>query len=88
MTKYLDHIAIKQRNGQAGEPIPIGITFDKVYLTDEEGQTINLEQMYNNYMRFMKNADFVHAGPNEPQNKHIKIWIDTYSTNQDNLISS
>lgn len=83
MTKYLDHIAIKTQSGQAGDPIPIGVPFDNVYLTDADGNTINLNQFYKSYIAYMNETSFVHSGPIEPGNHHIGVWIDQSSTNQD-----
>lgn len=85
MTKFLDHIAIKEKSGSISDDIPIGVPFDRVYLTDADGATINLQQFYNNYIKYMNETAFVHSGNVEPNNHHIKIWIDQDSSNQDDI---
>lgn len=81
---FVRKVAVKQQDGGLGSDNTIGATFSDVVDADRSGATgYSLDQFFDSYMRFMKEANFVYAGDIKPQNNHIKIWLDTSVTNQD-----
>lgn len=81
---FVRKVAVKQQDGGLGSDNTIGATFSDVVDADRSGATgYSLDQFFDSYMRFMKEANFVYAGDVKPQNSHIKIWLDTSVTNQD-----
>lgn len=48
-----------------------------------DGETgFTLSEFLDNYLRYMRENNFTLVSAEEPQNTHIKIWIDTSTTNQ------
>lgn len=81
---FVRKVAVKQSDGSLGTDSTIGAAFTDVIDADRGGATgYSLDQFFDSYIRYMNNADFVYMGDVEPQNEHIKIWIDTSSSNQD-----
>lgn len=77
-------IAVKQEDGSLGEDSTIGATFTDIIDSGRINATgYSLDQFFDSYMKFMNENAFVYAGPNEPQNHHIILWIDTSKNNQE-----
>ena len=77
-------VALKQGDGTLGNDNTIGAVFTDIVDAERAGASgYSLDQFFDSYIKFMSNADFVYTGDVEPQNHHIKIWIDTSVTNQD-----
>lgn len=78
--KVITKVAEKiDEDGQLGENYGFLNTFANIVDT-ETGYT--LSEFLDNYLQYMKENNFTIVSAEEPQNSHIKIWIDTSSTNQ------
>lgn len=75
--ELLQDIAEKLDNGEMGPAVPFSSDFSHTVDMREGKTRYTLAQFFDHYMSFMKEADFIYYGKNEPTNKHIKIWIDT-----------
>lgn len=77
-------VAVKQQDGGLGADNVIGATFVDVVDAERSGATgYSLDQFFDSYMKYMQEADFVYSGNIKPTNPHIKLWIDTGTTNQE-----
>lgn len=64
-------------------PVNFGADFKDIVETEAKyGHPYTLRQFFDNYMDFMQSADFIYYGTAAPSNSHVKIWIDTSTTNQ------
>lgn len=82
--ELVNSVSIKQEDGTMTASKKIGATFEQI-IDPATKQT--LKQFYDNYLQFMKTADFVYYGDTQPTNTHIKLWIDTAHNNQDKPIA-
>lgn len=74
---YLQSVSVKSDTGELGDEVPIGAKFADVVDGRSAQGNYTLEQFFDNYMAFMKNADFIYYGGDNPEkNTHIKVWID------------
>lgn len=77
-------VAVKQEDGSLGQDNTIGAIFTDVVDSGRSNATgYSLDQFLDSYLKFMNETSFVYSGPNEPQNHHISLWIDTSKSNQD-----
>lgn len=81
--EILSDLSIKSDVGELGTPIPISSTFDTIVDTRAENSGITLAQFFDNYKKFLENADFIYYGDIAPKNTHSRIWIDTSKSNQE-----
>lgn len=78
----LKDVAIKQDTGDLSSPTPVGATFANVVDSRASKGNYTLQQFFDSYMAYMQAADFTYYGAEKPSNPHIRIWIDTSTTNQ------
>ncbi len=81
-----NQVSDKRADGSFTDPLPFGVTFENVIDTREDGSKRTLAQFYDNYMAFINQAPFIYYGDTQPENPHIKLWIDTAHDNQSELI--
>ncbi len=78
----LKDVSVKQDTGEMNGPYPVGVTFDNVVDSNRSKGNYSLRKFFDNYIDYMTTADFIYCGAEEPQNSHVKIWIDTAHSNQ------
>ena len=78
--------ATKTQTGSLSRKRNFGASFTDVLDVDRDAATnISLDSFFDNVQAFFQEASFIYYGNEEPTNKHIQIWVDTSTTNQDNL---
>lgn len=78
-------VAVKQSDGSLSADRTIGAVFTDIVDAERSGATgYSLDQFIDSYLKFMSETPFVYVGNEEPDNSHIKIWIDT-NTPQNNF---
>ena len=77
----LQNVAVKQDTGDVGTPVPISATFENVIDNREGKGNYTVAQLFDAFMDFITNADFVYYGAEPPANEHMRIWIDTAHKN-------
>lgn len=85
--QILQNVAIKNAAGELDSPATIGASFEDV-IDMREGKTpYTVAQLFDAVMDFFQTTDmFCYTDDGiPPENSHMKIWIDTKETNQDNL---
>ena len=83
MVDIVKEVAIKQKDGTAGNFEKFGGTFETV--VDARGnEHYSLAQFFDNYQAFLNAAKFIYVGTEKPTNHKNMLWIDTGHTNQDN----
>ena len=71
-------IAEKQQDGTLGTDNTIGAVFTDVVDAERVGATgYSLDQFIDSYLAFMAANPFTYVGNEEPDNNHIKLWVDT-----------
>lgn len=78
----LQDVSIKRDTGDLSSPTPVGVTFDNVIDSRAAKGNYTLAQFLDSYLEFMQGADFIYHGSVKPTNTHVKLWLDTSTTNQ------
>lgn len=78
-TKLVTQIAQKDDSGTIdyGEEKSLGVSFGNVYDERSGSGNYTLQQLFDHYINYMKNANFVYQGATQPTNTHVALWIDT-----------
>lgn len=77
-------VAQKSQEGQLQTPVQFGVKFEDVIDTRSGKGNYSLAQLFDAYIDYMKNANFVYSGDTKPVNTHMSLWIDTSITNHEN----
>lgn len=75
----------KDDQGVLQGPYNSGASFENIVDTRQGQEGYTLAQFFDNYIKYMQNTTFVYTGENTPKNSHIGIWIDTNSSNADQI---
>lgn len=75
-------VALKDKSGQLQTPVQFGVDFDDVVDTRIGKGGYSLAQLFDAYIKYMNNANFIYSGTDKPTNAHVSLWIDTGSSNQ------
>lgn len=76
-------VSQKGKDGILSSPVSFGVSFDNVVDERVGKGNYSLAQLFDSYMDFIQNSNFVYSGPTTPVNAHTTIWIDTAHTNHD-----